>query len=62
MTQVFRAAGCRITEGKTELRIASAHPLQSVPPIRTAPYPGFPTDAQAPVMAALLRAKGRYRG
>lgn len=58
VTQVFRAAGCRITEGKTELRIASAHPLQSVPPIRTAPYPGFPTDAQAPVMAALLRAKG----
>ena len=58
VTQVFRGAGCRITEGKTELRIASAHPLQSVPPIRTAPYPGFPTDAQAPVMAALLRAKG----
>lgn len=27
-------------------------------PIRTAPYPGFPTDAQAVVMAALCKAQG----
>ncbi|MEI3306453.1 MAG: hypothetical protein V8R40_10885 [Dysosmobacter sp.] len=27
-------------------------------PVRTAPYPGFPTDAQAVLMAALLRAEG----
>ena len=27
-------------------------------PIRTAPYPGFPTDVQAIVMAALLRCRG----
>ena len=26
--------------------------------MRTAPYPGFPTDAQAPVMAALCTAEG----
>ena len=26
--------------------------------MRTAPYPGFPTDAQAVLMAALLRARG----
>ena len=26
--------------------------------MRTAPYPGFPTDAQAPLMAALTRGKG----
>ena len=40
------------------MRIHGPERLQSVPPIRTAPYPGFPTDAQAPVMAALLRAQG----
>ena len=28
------------------------------PPVRTAPYPGFPTDAQAVLMAALLRSRG----
>ena len=26
--------------------------------MRTAPYPGFPTDAQAPLMAALARSRG----
>ena len=40
------------------MRIHAPERLQSVPPIRTAPYPGFPTDAQAPVMAALLRSRG----
>ena len=32
--------------------------LQAVRPIRTAPYPGFPTDAQPPVLAALCAAEG----
>ena len=27
-------------------------------PVQTAPYPGFPTDAQAVLMAALLRSRG----
>ena len=30
----------------------------AVRPVRTAPYPGFPTDAQAILMAALLRNRG----
>lgn len=29
--------------------------------IETGPYPAFPTDAQSPVMAALLRAEGTTR-
>ena len=32
--------------------------LTAVRPVRTAPYPGFPTDAQAILMAALLRCRG----
>ena len=32
--------------------------LRAVSPVRTAPYPGFPTDAQALLMAALLRSEG----
>ena len=31
---------------------------KAVRPVRTAPYPGFPTDAQAILMAALLRSRG----
>ena len=29
--------------------------------LETGPYPAFPTDAQAPMMAALLKAKGECR-
>ncbi len=37
---------------------ARAHGLRGIGYVETAPYPGFPTDAQAPLMAALLRAEG----
>lgn len=33
--------------------------LEAVPYVETAPYPGFPTDLQSPLMAALCRARGR---
>ena len=36
---------------------SSGH-LQGIHPVRTAPYPGFPTDAQAILMAALAGGKG----
>ena len=32
--------------------------LRAISAVRTAPYPGFPTDAQAVLMAALLRSSG----
>lgn len=55
---VFRAAGCHIDDRKTVLRIKADKRLRSVRDIRTMPYPGFPTDAQAPVMAMLTVAEG----
>ncbi len=57
---VFHQAGCRV-ESKleyVELERDRDTPLKGVPTIRTAPYPGFPTDAQAPVMAALAASQG----
>lgn len=54
----LRAAGCKITQRGTALRIESSGRLRAPGEIVTAPYPGFPTDAQAPMMAALLRAEG----
>ena len=41
------------------MRIRSEGRLQAVGQISTAPYPGFPTDAQPVLMAALLKAEGR---
>ena len=56
--RVFEQAGCRITATQNSLRIRSDGKLFAVRDIRTLPYPGFPTDAQAAVMAMLCKAKG----
>ena len=55
--EVLERAGCRITAGTDWIRLRSSG-LRAVSPIRTAPYDGFPTDAQAPVMAAMALAEG----
>ncbi|MBR1845739.1 MAG: UDP-N-acetylglucosamine 1-carboxyvinyltransferase [Oscillospiraceae bacterium] len=58
ITDLFSAAGCRIRAEERRIWLESDGKLRSVPPVRTAPYPGFPTDAQPPVMAALTKARG----
>ena len=58
MTAVLREAGCHISAGPEGIACACRERLRAVRPVRTAPYPGFPTDAQAVLMAALLRARG----
>lgn len=57
---VLRQAGCDVESGEEQviLRRAPDVLLNAVPPVRTAPYPGFPTDAQAVVMAAVCTARG----
>lgn len=50
-------AGCRILRGPAYIEL-EAGALISPGVITTGPYPGFPTDAQAPFMAAMLRARG----
>ena len=57
---VFHQAGCRVESRMeyVELERDRETPLKGVPTVRTAPYPGFPTDAQAPVMAALAASGG----
>ena len=58
VTAVLAEAGCKIRSGQDSIYIQKREPLKGVRPIRTAPYPGFPTDAQAPVMAALCTGTG----
>lgn len=57
---ILSEAGCTVTSGEGMLRLRRApdRQLAAVSTIRTAPYPGFPTDAQAPVMAALAKSRG----
>lgn len=56
--EVFRQAGCALDISETQLRIRSDGCLRAVEHIKTQPYPGFPTDAQAAVMAMLCVAHG----
>ena len=60
VASVLAEAGCAVTSGERTVRLCRnpGRPLRAVATIRTAPYPGFPTDAQAPVMAALARSQG----
>lgn len=51
-------AGCRIHTGPDRITLACSAPLKGISPVRTAPYPGFPTDAQAILMAALAGGEG----
>ena len=52
-------AGCDIINNNRAVRIKSTGRLKAPGEISTQPYPGFPTDAQPVLMAALLRAEGK---
>lgn len=58
VTTALMQAGCRIHCSGEEISLESSGKLRSVAPVRTSPYPGFPTDAQAVLMAALCRSRG----
>ena len=55
---MFEECGCitKVTDGR--VNISAEGRLRAMHKIRTMPYPGFPTDAQAPMMAAACVAKG----
>ena len=58
VTTALRQAGCRVSSDESHIRLQSSGQLRGICPIHTSPHPGFPTDAQAVMMAALLRSKG----
>jgi len=60
-TERLRAMGCDIravAQDRLVLRSPDASPLRAVD-ITTKPFPGFPTDLQAPFAAVLASAQGR---
>lgn len=58
VAEALREAGCRMDAGEDRIHLVSDGHLRAVGPVETAPYPGFPTDAQAIFSAAMLRAEG----
>ncbi len=55
---VFMEMGCKLSGDKNNLKIVSPKRLKRVKMIKTMPYPGFPTDCQSIVMAALTKSNG----
>ena len=55
---VFRDSGCEIDISGDSLTFSAPYRLKSPRLVRTMPYPGFPTDAQAPVMSLASVADG----
>jgi UDP-N-acetylglucosamine 1-carboxyvinyltransferase len=54
----LKQSGCEIGISGAGVYISIKHRLNSMSPVRTMPYPGFPTDAQPPAMAAAALAQG----
>lgn len=55
---VFEQMGCRVSTYENSVFLRGKSKLNSVRPIKTMPYPGFPTDAQALIMACLCKSRG----
>jgi UDP-N-acetylglucosamine 1-carboxyvinyltransferase len=54
----LREIGIGVTAGDDFIEIDAAGPFRAIESVRTLPYPGFPTDLQAPMMALLCLAEG----
>ena len=57
LIEKLRAAGLSITESQDSIFVASSARVNSID-IKTQPYPGFPTDLQAQLMALMSLANG----
>jgi UDP-N-acetylglucosamine 1-carboxyvinyltransferase len=57
LTHKMREAGAEVFVTPNEYRVRYAQPLRGVD-IQTYPYPGFPTDLQAPFTTAMTQAEG----
>ncbi len=57
LLEKLRAAGLKVREGADWINVARNGTLKSVD-VKTLPYPGFPTDLQAQVMALMATASG----
>lgn len=55
---LFEEMGCKVISEKNKVYIDAPKNLKPLRDVRTMPYPGFPTDAQALLMAVTASARG----
>lgn len=58
VTEVLEAIGVNITDDQGDVRVSAARSSLQPVTVETAPYPGFPTDMQAQLMALLSIVNG----
>lgn len=58
VTDALSEMGCLLEIGESRIFINGSGKRKAIKPITTRPYPGFPTDAQPPLMAACLTTEG----
>lgn len=58
MVPPFEESGCTLEFNRNEVKITAPERLKRIKSVRTMPYPGFPTDAQPPIMAMTALADG----
>lgn len=56
--QCLSDGGCTVGCAGRTITLRAPQRLTGMPTVRTMPYPGFPTDSQAPLMAAACTAQG----
>lgn len=58
IASVLRDVGCQININRNDIKVIAGSKPEAVEVIRTLPYPGFPTDMQAQMMALLTVCRG----
>jgi len=58
VAETLEEMGCTLAFAGDRVCICTPRRLKAARPVATRPYPGFPTDAQPPLMAAVLKAEG----
>ena len=61
VTALLRQTGCELLEEQDAVFARRTGKIGTISEVKTAAYPGFPTDCQAILTAALLRAEGESR-
>lgn len=58
VTSLLDCVGCSVNVGSDFINISRHGGLSAIRSVRTMPYPGFPTDAQPPLMALAAKCMG----
>lgn len=58
LTELLEEAGAGVEVGPAAVTVSATGPLEAIPKVKTGPYPGFPTDLQPQLLAALTLARG----